>query len=247
MTFIYAQTNLQLISQMLSKGYTNDEVESVTRAYALVMELHVAIFRSSGKPFSAHLIGTASILVARQYPVVTIRAAMLHAAYLLGRFGDAGKGATQLRRQKLRDVIGVESEALVHDYWQLPWGETGTAKVLETIVGLSERERQIVAMRLADELDDFLDGGMQISPLQLKRKGERIPTTIAIAEGLGLTGLARELQAASDQAYSTPLPPALCSPREVSYSITPKPNKRHWPTIGRRLLENALSRFRKPK
>jgi hypothetical protein len=237
MSFVYAQTNLQLISQMLSKGYTTAEVESVTRAYALVTELHVAMFRSNGKPFSAHVIGTASILAARQYPVVTIRAAMLHAAYLLGRFGDAGMGATQPRRQKVRDVIGAESEALVFDYWQLPWGETGTAKVLETITGLTERERQIVAMRLADELDDFLDGGMQISPLQLKRKGE----------GLGLTGLAGELQAASNQAYTTPLPAELCSPHEVSYSVTPKPNKRSWLTLGRRFLESALHWLRKAK
>ena len=66
--FHFAQTNLQLLSQMQDAGYAAAEVDRVRAAYAAVLPLFAAHFRGSGKPFLAHLVGTASILATRSAP-----------------------------------------------------------------------------------------------------------------------------------------------------------------------------------
>ena len=59
----YAQSNLQLFNQLIANGYSESELVCVVNAYKLIMNLFTGIFRSSGKTFLAHLIGTASVLV----------------------------------------------------------------------------------------------------------------------------------------------------------------------------------------
>ena len=67
----YAQTNLQLYTQLRRAGYSNDRLALVRSGYDLALRLCTASFRGSGKPLLAHLVGTASILASvDQSPVV---------------------------------------------------------------------------------------------------------------------------------------------------------------------------------
>ena len=75
----FAQTNIQLINQ-LKNDRTPAEIDEVLSGYELACELFSGIFRGSGKPFLAHVIGTASIVAALSAPANLVNAALLHAA-----------------------------------------------------------------------------------------------------------------------------------------------------------------------
>ena len=66
-----------------------------------------AQYRGNGKPFIAHLVGTASLLVSRRAPLSQVLAALLHATYQAGDLGvDAGHRQTPARRAALRNLVG---------------------------------------------------------------------------------------------------------------------------------------------
>ena len=57
----YAQTNLQLYTQLSDIEYSQEARGQVLRAYELALQLFSGHYRANGKPFIAHLVGTASI------------------------------------------------------------------------------------------------------------------------------------------------------------------------------------------
>ena len=88
----YAQTNLQLYRQLAERGYPTSEIASVARAYELGLRLFPGTYRGSGKPFLAHLVGTASILSTLQARMPVIAAGLLHSVYTHGEFGNGWRG-----------------------------------------------------------------------------------------------------------------------------------------------------------
>jgi hypothetical protein len=58
----FAQTNLQLFHQLRNAGYDEADLVCIHQAYQLACQVFTGFFRGSGKPFIAHLVGTASIL-----------------------------------------------------------------------------------------------------------------------------------------------------------------------------------------
>lgn len=156
-----AQTNLQLYGQMESRGYTADEVASVAAAYRGALPWFSAQYRGNGKPFIAHLVGTASLLVSRRAPLNQVLAALLHAAYQAGDLGvDAGHRQTPARREALRNLVGAEAEALVASYDATDWNQLLRDGVLRTREVADDIARGTTYLYLANTLEDFLDGGM---------------------------------------------------------------------------------------
>ncbi|MBL1211120.1 HD domain-containing protein, partial [Geminocystis sp. GBBB08] len=74
-----AQTNLQLFNQLYFLNYSEDNCQRVAQAYELATSLFTAQFRSSGKTFISHLVGTASILANLSVSVDLVIAGLLHA------------------------------------------------------------------------------------------------------------------------------------------------------------------------
>src|SRR5262245_13883641 len=112
----YAQTNLQLYTQLRRAAYTDTDLGLVRAGYDLAMNLFSASFRGSGKPLLSHLVGTASILASIGRSPAVVTAGLLHAAYALGDFGDGRFGTTDAKRARVRMAVGSEVEDLVARY-----------------------------------------------------------------------------------------------------------------------------------
>ncbi|NJL86942.1 MAG: hypothetical protein HC886_14795 [Leptolyngbyaceae cyanobacterium SM1_1_3] len=159
--YTYAQTNIQLYNQLQTQRYQVEEIAAVRQAYSLTMSLFSGRFRPNGKSFIAHLIGTASILVEQNAKVQVIIAGLLHAAYPQGRFSDPRRGITAAKRSKVRSVVGLETEALIAGYATLLWNPKHVSGLLERVATLNTAEREVVLIRLANELEDHLDLGLR--------------------------------------------------------------------------------------
>ncbi len=121
----YAQTNIQLYNQLRDKGYSKQEINAVYQAYELAIQLLGCLFRTSGKTFIAHLVGTASILGSIHVPANIVVAGLLHAAYVRGDFGNIKGGLydknrdgvrSVKNRDRVRSVIGQKAEKHVRNH-----------------------------------------------------------------------------------------------------------------------------------
>ena len=78
--WIIAQTNLALYQQLHDLGYTPEKLADIREAYELATALFAGRFRPCGRPFTAHLVGTASVLAKLGAPAAVVAAGLLHAA-----------------------------------------------------------------------------------------------------------------------------------------------------------------------
>lgn len=157
----FAQTNLQLYRQLHAGDYDPAAIERVRGAYEFAVPAFAAQYRGSGKPFIAHLVGTASVLASRRERTDMVVAGLLHAAYTNGDFGiDPGRRGSPRQRAHLRAHIGPEAEALVARYDATPWRARTIADWCASFEGLHEQDRDIVRLSLANVCDDFMDAGM---------------------------------------------------------------------------------------
>ncbi|NEQ88200.1 MAG: HD domain-containing protein [Moorea sp. SIO2I5] len=149
----YAQTNIQLFNQLYSDGYSGTELSCVFNAYQLAATLYTGCFRASGKPFIAHLVGTASILSSLHTPVEVVAAGLLHAAYLSGDFGDNKKGITEVKRQNLISVVGGKVEGYITRYTALKWNSDTIPVIYNRLDSLDPLDHKALLIRLANELE----------------------------------------------------------------------------------------------
>lgn len=210
-----AQTNLQLYAQLPA-----DQLPVVVAAYALAAQLFSGQFRASGKPFLAHLVGTASILVNLGRPLEEITAGLLHAAYEAGDFG-ANSGS---KREEVRTVIGELAESYLHTYSSLPWDPDRYP------ASDSPLERVALVVRVANELEDLLDGAMAwVGPQRAAKMLDRIEPTARLADRLQLAVLAdalRQIPVSQPEAFPRP---------ESSYTLAPRTYARVAEIVAKRL------------
>jgi (p)ppGpp synthase/HD superfamily hydrolase len=156
----FAQTNLQLFNQMYDGGYDETQIAAVKKSYELAIVLFTGRFRGSGKTFIAHLVGTASILATLRAAPSMIAAGLLHAAYDSGDFGDGGQDITPAKQEYVRAAVGAEVEDYVARYTALKWNADVARRTFDKLDSLSRPEKDVVLIRLANELEDYLDLGV---------------------------------------------------------------------------------------
>ena len=108
--------------------------------------------------------GTASIAVASGASADQTVAALLHAAYFQGDFGDGRIGVTDEKRAEVRGVVGPGAEQLVHDYGAWPWRERLAALQLDGVGALRGDELPLAHLRIANEIEDCVDLAVQYVP-----------------------------------------------------------------------------------
>jgi len=219
-----AQTNLQLYQQMRDMGYAETEIALVIDAYQLATRLFANRFRAEGKPFCAHLTGTAGIMVELQSDTPVIVAALLHAAYQEGDFGTAPPGMTQAKRKLVRETVGHEAEALIAAYTEGSRSTRGLKRSHERFDELDERERCLLELQLANELDDYRDCAAlyaKNADLRVKKIAETWQIQVEMAEWLGRPGLAEALSRTYQQTLKTELPQSIKSAWGDGYEIVP--------------------------
>jgi hypothetical protein len=161
-----AQTSLQLYNQLVAAGWSDAGLRRARAAYTLATDLFAGQMRSSGKTFLEHLVGTASTVAAVGGRPDLVHAALLHAAYTHGEFGDGRRDAAEPKRLTVREVIGVEAEELVADYATLGYSAATIERWRREATILTPREHDLAVLRLANEVDEHVDLGTRFSDRQ---------------------------------------------------------------------------------
>jgi (p)ppGpp synthase/HD superfamily hydrolase len=239
----FAQTNIQLFNQMYDLGYDEQEIAAVKKSYELAMTLFTGRFRGSGKTFIAHLVGTASILTSVRSAPRIIAAGLLHAAYDSGDFGDNKQGLSSAKQDYVRAAVGPEVEEYVARYNELRWNQQVAQSICVQLDSLSQFERDVVLIRLANELEDYLDLGILFCGVKKRdqagyfNSGENILCNIA--QKLGFPELAEVWKSEFEKTAIASEQPRFESigSRDFSFLAPPLSYKRLMDILAKRLNE----------
>ena len=211
-----AQTNLALYRQLHDLGYPPADLIYIRDCYELAAILFIGLLRGSGKPFLAHLVGTASALAAMKAPAATIAAGLLHAAYDQGDFGIT---RWRNRRQRVRGVAGADAETLIWRYHEMPWSPVEIPLLQGRVAQLSKTDRVVVQMRLANELDDNLDMAMRYCHDGKDAYRDCQGNLVSLARQLGEDALANMLDATYRESSEAVWAKALSLGRRESFQL----------------------------
>jgi len=217
-----SQTNLQLLNRLRGAGYPDSDVTRIKKAYDFVSRYFAGWFRASGKPFVAHLVGTAGILAAVRARTPVVAAGLSHSVYALGDLPAGSPGMSGTAREEVRGALGVEAEDLLARYEALEWNARTLPTLRGRLPGLALADREVVLIRLANELDDHLDlGVMYCANAEERRHAIRsgLRHAVEIARDLGFPSLAASLDRAFEATLSAQLPSALRTDHPASFSM----------------------------
>jgi len=229
--YAYAQTNVQLLSQLEREGYSERDRQRVFEAYEFGTQIFSGLYVPSGKPFIDHLVGTASVLASLHVPVELVTAGLLHAAYLHGDFGGTTKGISKAKRKEVRSAVGEATEYFVAKYDRLLWTWENVQKVYANLADFRGVDGQVLLIRLANELEHQLDlGGIYYAESETDQKEHQInmttyaPILLSMAERLGFASLAAEMAPVFKNTMSAQVPivPWIRSKHQVAYLVVPK-------------------------
>jgi (p)ppGpp synthase/HD superfamily hydrolase len=197
----YSQTNVQLINQLRSEGYSQPDIEFVWKTYQFAVQLFAGLYLPSGKPFIDHFVGTASILTSLRLPVEVVVAGLIHAAYRYGDFGEARSGVSQSKRKQVVDIVGGEIEAYVARYENRNWNLQNLAILYDGLDDLSSLDRNVILIRMASELERCLDlGELYFPDTQQRRAAQQkfietgAPLWVKMAGRLGFASFSAEMK-----------------------------------------------------
>jgi (p)ppGpp synthase/HD superfamily hydrolase len=243
----YAQTNIQLYRQLAERGYVEADIDTVARAYEMSLRLLSGTFRGSGKPFLSHLVGTASILGSLRTRAPVVAAGLLHASYSHGEFGNGWRGMFPARRMEIRRAIGEGIENLVAQYTELPWHAGTIGEIRGRIESLTAAERDVLLIRLANELEDHLDLGiLYLGDAERRREHMRTHLTscVDMAERLGFPELAAALTAAFADLEKAEVPVSLRRSEDASFLVPPASHRTRLRVVASHLIARVRPRLR---
>ena len=228
---MFAQTNVQLYNQLIRDGCTAGDLTLIRRAYELAVPLFTGLYRPSGKTFMDHVVGTASIIQEVQGKPALTAAGLLHSAYSHGDFGFAGCVSARVRSKRMAEAVGDEVEAYVRMYDELSWSSRRARELQEQIDDMTPAWRDVVSLRVANELEDHLNGGTLYCYNAARHKNkleERREMLSDLACRLGSTELQNEIDRVFAECSSQPLAPELLqwAGRSRSYRILPESCRR---------------------
>jgi hypothetical protein len=174
-----------------------------------------------------------------------VTAGLLHAAYAQGEFGDGWHGATPKARARLRSAVGPEAEDLVARYTAFGWAPSAIAGFDVRLDAMEPPEKEVLLMRLANELDDHLDLGV-LYCADAERRRERVRSSLLpcvnIARRLGFPGLANSLSEAFQETLSAQIPSTLRGRASASFVVAPASHRLRSSVRLRRLLARLQGR-----
>jgi hypothetical protein len=193
----HAQTRAQLFEELSAKGYASSQLQEVAAAYDLALSLFSTLLRPGGKPFLNHLIGTASILARHGAACTVVVAGLVHAAYTFGVFSSEPPGVTPRKRRRVCGAIGEAAEDLVNRYARFTWNSDEIGSLPPRLPGMTAIERNVVFMRLANELEEGADSSLFNWPVERRLlKATYQGLSVDVARALGMLDLAAELEVA---------------------------------------------------
>ena len=176
------------------------------RVYDFAETITDGLYRPQGQPFVTHLVRTASITLAEQQPTPAVLAAMAHSSYELHRFAGSRRGpVSRRRRAEVATAVGDDVEAMIWAYHATRWRIAELDDHVRAADTYDERTRQVLVMRMANELEDLLD----LAPLLSRAERPPVGAVAAVARKLGHDQLAAEIEEAESASATTALPEGL--------------------------------------
>jgi hypothetical protein len=173
------------------------------------MRAFTGLVRPSGKLFIDHAVGTASVLHVVGAPPPVTCAGLIHSIYAHGDFGRWRKGMSKASRSEVEGVVGPQVEGLVAGYAALRWNRATVSAIATEVKTYDAIGRAAVLMRLANEVDEHLDGGVVYLPDAKRRRDADmllLPSLVTMAEELGYPILASELARVFEETMSSTIP-----------------------------------------
>jgi (p)ppGpp synthase/HD superfamily hydrolase len=241
----YAQTNIQLFLQLRGEDYSQSDISVVCRAYELAIQLCSGLYRPSGKTFIAHLVGTASILGSLRLPINLVTAGLLHSTYTHGDFGAGPGVVTAADRQEVKRIVGADCEEYIARYAELVWNLANMQTVYAKLDELDGIDRDVILIRLANELEDLLDRGSLYCATAEHRTRHRQTVgqlILDIAKSTGVTRLTAELEALLDQSGLDEIPLELRQQSRPAFLVPPSSSRRK-PAVAFR--QEVIARLRR--
>ena len=164
MTFIPAQTNLQLYRQLQSQGFGVNDIELVGHTYDLSCRMLADYFRPTQKPFTCHLVGCSSVAAKFGGSIEIVAASIAHSIYEFGQLKSASSISADAKRSVVRACTSTSVEKLIHDYSSFNWRKFSKNSVRAWRISGEMPSEEILLMKLADIFDDLLDGSTTIAP-----------------------------------------------------------------------------------
>ena len=189
-----ARTNVELMNQLIRQGRSETTLKRVYDAYDLAVDLYSGYFHGDGKPFIHHGIAVAGITAHLDQPDDLVVAAVVHNIYGNGDFGDGEKNVvTPARQARVRAVVGRRVDDLLIRFRELRLRRS-LDRILQEFDTLSEDDRQLLLMDLADHCEKFLDGALAYYgdwSWILDFDVPNMPKMVGLAERLGHPQLGR--------------------------------------------------------
>jgi (p)ppGpp synthase/HD superfamily hydrolase len=209
----YAQTNIQLFNQLhCNRYYSDTDLKSICNSYSFARELFAGLVRGSGKPFMCHLVGTASILASLNAPIQVVTAGLLHASYIYGQLATIEKDRFPNAKKQLSLTVGQQTEELIARYTQMKWNKYTIPQIGDRLKHFTDLEKQVLLIRLANELEDHLDGGVLYCGNAEQRRQyicSSLYLSVAMAEQLNYPQLAATLENTFRETLTKQLPEVL--------------------------------------
>jgi hypothetical protein len=216
------QTNIQLYGRLLDDGRSADELRQIRDAYNMAAKIFAGQIRPEGRPFICHLVGVAGILAALGEAPSVICAGLLHSALSQGDFGTGRGLVSGAARRLLARSVDPRTFTLVDGYDRLAWNADNlSAWTVAGSIG-DETLRTLIVMRLANELEDALDRGLDFSE-KGDRHYQRVPpaSIVALARVMGNVRLVAALEATLSSPAPAHRPSFLQEHRQVSLVEAP--------------------------
>ncbi len=215
-----AQTNVQLITQLIGSDMPEPVLLRVDAAYRFLIPLFADRFRCDGRPFLAHLCGTCGLVAEVTDDADTIVASLLHAIFAQGRLARSG-GPTRANRARVVAIAGPGPVALILAYQQLSWRPQTVHALARSTEPIDSRSRSVLLIRLANEAEEHADGASAFGA-KSRYAGEPglLDAIDAIDRRLGTTGLAQRLRDGVAAGGHLAVPPAIRRSTAASFDAT---------------------------
>jgi GT2 family glycosyltransferase len=181
-----------LLTQAFAQGYAQSDLDAFAKAHAAAAAMFVGGFRPCGRSFIAHCIGTASALAAFGFAPRVVVAGLLHAAYSHAPLGPQPHVALSELENRMRATFGARTAQLIRGYARFQLAPNAWREAHPS-ASLTADDAEIVALAIANEIDEWAAGEFAFSAKQTSAKPEWRAYFADVAKALGIPAFAETL------------------------------------------------------
>jgi hypothetical protein len=207
-----------LHQQARAAGWNAADLAGLLRAHAAIVPLFAGWRRASGRCFTNHLAGTASLVLEFSGGVDDVLAALVHAVFDEGAFGRAGGRHREKAQASLSRSVPAAAADLAARYSSFRWPRFVAAAEADAASAVQDADAPIIRLRIANEIDDALDWPFFTEASRASGMRE-LAISEKIARALRWQAMAARAAFVAGEMAKTP--PAEANPRDAAYFVPP--------------------------